>query len=71
MGAHGPFTVGTDARGAVKAAVMLEEVARTVHISRQLGEPKRLSQNDIDALYTRYQSVYGQRPRPADEDLPS
>src|SRR6188472_2195849 len=28
---HGPFTVGPDARSAVKAAVMLEDVARTVH----------------------------------------
>jgi L-ribulose-5-phosphate 4-epimerase len=29
---HGPFTVGPDARSAVKAAVMVEDVARTVHI---------------------------------------
>ena len=36
---HGPFTVGASARAAVKAAVLCEEVARTVHISRQLGEP--------------------------------
>ena len=35
---HGPFTIGTDARAAVKAAVMLEDVARTVHIARQLGD---------------------------------
>jgi L-ribulose-5-phosphate 4-epimerase len=60
MGAHGPFTVGPTARAAVKAAVMLEEVARTVHIARQLGEPSRLSPSDIDALYNRYQNVYGQ-----------
>ena len=37
---HGPFTVGADARAAVKAAVMCEDVCRTVHIARQLGEPK-------------------------------
>ena len=36
---HGPFTIGKDARDAVKAAVMVEDVARTVHIARQLGEP--------------------------------
>lgn len=60
MGGHGPFTVGPDARSAVKAAVMLEEVARTVHIARQLGEPTRLDQHDIDRLYARYQNVYGQ-----------
>ncbi len=57
---HGPFTVGADAKAAVKAAVMVEEVARTVHISRQLGEPIPIPQADIDRLYDRYQNVYGQ-----------
>lgn len=56
---HGPFTIGADARAAVKAAVMVEEVARTVHISRQLGEPLPIDQADIDSLYDRYQNVYG------------
>jgi L-ribulose-5-phosphate 4-epimerase len=60
MANHGPFTVGPDARSAVKAAVMLEDVARTVHISRQLGEPVPLATEDIDGLYERYQNVYGQ-----------
>ncbi|HYI59731.1 MAG TPA: L-ribulose-5-phosphate 4-epimerase [Microlunatus sp.] len=60
MRSHGPFTVGKDARAAVKAAVMVEEVARTVHISRQLGEPIPIPQADIDRLYDRYQNVYGQ-----------
>ncbi|ACV08161.1 L-ribulose-5-phosphate 4-epimerase [Jonesia denitrificans] len=57
---HGPFTIGKDAKDAVKAAVMVEEVARTVHISRQLGEPGRIGQDDIDRLFDRYQNVYGQ-----------
>ena len=57
---HGPFTVGKDARAAVKAAVMVEEVARAVHVSRQLGEPLPIDQRDIDSLYERYQNVYGQ-----------
>ncbi|WP_024286843.1 L-ribulose-5-phosphate 4-epimerase [Cellulomonas sp. KRMCY2] len=56
---HGPFTIGKDAKAAVKAAVMVEEVARTVHISRQLGEPLPIAQADIDHLYDRYQNVYG------------
>ncbi|WP_102160577.1 L-ribulose-5-phosphate 4-epimerase [Zhihengliuella halotolerans] len=56
---HGPFTIGADARAAVKAAVMCEEVARTVHISRQLGEPAPIAQAHIDSLYDRYQNVYG------------
>ncbi len=58
---HGPFTIGTDARDAVKAAVMCEEVARTVHISRQLGDPIPIEQDLIDSLFDRYQNVYGQQ----------
>ena len=57
---HGPFTIGPTAKAAVKAAVMCEEVARTVHIARQLGEPLAIEQSDIDSLYARYQNVYGQ-----------
>jgi L-ribulose-5-phosphate 4-epimerase len=57
---HGPFTIGVDAKDAVKAAVMLEDVARTVHIAREAGPLVPIPQEDIDALYTRYQNVYGQ-----------
>ena len=57
---HGPFTVGTSARAAVKAAVLCEEVARTVHLARQLGEPLPIPPDLIDALFDRYQNVYGQ-----------
>lgn len=61
MRSHGVFTIGTDARDAVKAAVMCEDAARTVLLARTLGELRRLDQDDIDALYDRYQNVYGQR----------
>jgi L-ribulose-5-phosphate 4-epimerase len=57
---HGPFTIGKDARDAVKAAVMVEDVARSVHIARQLGEPVPIPQDAIDRLFDRYQHVYGQ-----------
>jgi len=60
MANHGPFTIGRDARDAVKAAVMVEDVARTVHLSRQLGEPVPMATEDIDRLFDRYQNVYGQ-----------
>lgn len=60
MANHGPFTIGADARAAVKAAVMCEEVARTVHAARELGEPVPIAQEHVDALYERYQNVYGQ-----------
>ena len=57
---HGPFTIGTNAKDAVKAAVMLEDVARTVHIAREAGPLIPIPQDKIDALYNRYQNVYGQ-----------
>ncbi|GAA0565904.1 L-ribulose-5-phosphate 4-epimerase [Paractinoplanes ferrugineus] len=59
---HGVFTIGRSARDAVKAAVMCEDVARTVHIACQLGRPVPIAQADIDSLYARYQNVYGQEP---------
>jgi L-ribulose-5-phosphate 4-epimerase len=58
---HGPFTIGKDARSAVKASVMLEEVAKATHLAHQLGQPIAIPQADIDALNERYQNVYGQR----------
>jgi L-ribulose-5-phosphate 4-epimerase len=58
---HGVFTIGKDARDAVKAAVMCEDVARTVHVARQLGEPLAIAPDAVDKLYERYQNVYGQR----------
>jgi L-ribulose-5-phosphate 4-epimerase len=58
---HGVFTIGRTARAAVKAAVMCEDVARTVHLSRQLGEPVPIDQAYVDRLFDRYQNVYGQR----------
>jgi L-ribulose-5-phosphate 4-epimerase len=60
MRSHGVFTIGKDAREAVKAAVMCEDAARTVLLARTLGELEHLDQEDIDALHDRYQNVYGQ-----------
>ncbi|KQP77911.1 L-ribulose-5-phosphate 4-epimerase [Aeromicrobium sp. Leaf289] len=57
---HGVFSIGTDARSAVKAAVMCEDVARTVHVARQLGEPVPIAEQQVTSLFDRYQNVYGQ-----------
>ncbi|HEY4269762.1 MAG TPA: L-ribulose-5-phosphate 4-epimerase [Galbitalea sp.] len=57
---HGPFTIGVSAKDAVKAAVMCEDAARTVHIALGAGPVIPISQDRIDALYARYQNVYGQ-----------
>ena len=56
---HGVFTIGATPKAAVKAAVMCEDVAKTTHLAVALGAPKPISQANIDALYNRYQNVYG------------
>jgi L-ribulose-5-phosphate 4-epimerase len=61
MANHGVFTVGASAKAAVKTAVMCEDVARTVHLARQFGEPKPIPDDDVTRLWDRYQNVYGQR----------
>jgi len=58
---HGVFTIGPDARAAVKAAVMCEDVARTMHLARALGPVRPLAEGDVTSLHDRYQNVYGQR----------
>ena len=61
MRSHGVFTVGPTASDAVKAAVMCEDVARTVHLARAYGDPRPLARHQVDALHKRYQEEYGQR----------
>ncbi|MDN4472167.1 L-ribulose-5-phosphate 4-epimerase [Demequina zhanjiangensis] len=63
MANHGVFTIGKDAKDAVKAAVMCEDVARTTHIAKQGGDLVPIPQDKIDALFDRYQNVYGQKPQ--------
>lgn len=57
---HGPFTIGATAKDAVKAAVMVEDVARAVHHAALAGPLVPIPQAAIDSLYERYQNVYGQ-----------
>jgi len=57
---HGVFTVGPTATAAVKAAVMVEDVAHTVWIALQLGQPDEIAPEDVAKLHQRYTHVYGQ-----------
>jgi L-ribulose-5-phosphate 4-epimerase len=58
---HGVFTIGPDAEAAVKAAVMVEDVARTVWIALQLGLPDEIPASEVAKLRHRYAHVYGQK----------
>jgi len=57
---HGVFTVGPTVEAAVKAAVMVEDVARTVWIALQMGQPDEISPEDVAKLRHRYTHEYGQ-----------
>jgi L-ribulose-5-phosphate 4-epimerase len=57
---HGVFTVGKDAKAAVKAAVMTEDTAATVWLAMQIGTPEEIADEDVKKLHDRYTNVYGQ-----------
>jgi L-ribulose-5-phosphate 4-epimerase len=57
---HGVFTIGKNAKAAVKAAVMTEDNAKAVWLAMQIGVPDEIPQEDVDKLHQRYTNVYGQ-----------
>ncbi len=57
---HGVFTVGKNAEAALKAAVMVEDVAATIWLALQIGQPDEISPENVAKLHYRYTHVYGQ-----------
>ena len=57
---HGVFSFGANAKAALKAAVMLEDVAKTVHLALLLGKPQPLPPEEVSKWYDRYHTTYGQ-----------
>ncbi len=57
---HGVFAIGQDAKSAVKAAVMCEDVAKSMWIAHSLAPIDRIPDDFVDRLFDRYQNVYGQ-----------
>lgn len=60
MGNHGVFAWGTSPRAALKAAVMTEDVAKTVWLALQIGDPKVIPAEEAEKWYDRYHNRYGQ-----------
>jgi L-ribulose-5-phosphate 4-epimerase len=58
---HGVFAIGPDVMAAVKAAVMVEDVARTVFYALQLGQPDEIPPDEVARAHRRYMEQYGQR----------
>ena len=58
---HGVFTFGPSATAALKAAVMIEDIAHTCHLALLLGRPRTLSPAQARKFYRRYHELYGQQ----------
>lgn len=57
---HGVFTIGKNPLAALKAAVMVEDVARTVFLALQLGQPEAIPLAEVARARRRYLEEYGQ-----------
>jgi len=57
---HGPFTIGTSVNEALKAAIYLEESAKTLIMAKILGEPQPIPESIVDKLHKNYREKYGQ-----------
>ena len=57
---HGVFAIGGTPEAAVKAAVMVEDAARTVFFALQLGQPDEIPAEEVARAYRRYRDEYGQ-----------
>lgn len=60
---HGVFTLGISPEAALKAAVMVEDVAKTVHLALLRGEPEEIPPREVENLHFRYINAYGQGVR--------
>ena len=61
MRKHGVFSIGKDAKSALKAAIMCEDAAKSTFLAHQLGTPSPIEQKYVDSLFDRYQNVYGKK----------
>jgi L-ribulose-5-phosphate 4-epimerase len=57
---HGVFTIGKTPEAAVKTAVMIEDVARTVFYALQLGQLDEIPADEVARAHRRYLDEYGQ-----------
>ncbi|OHB70039.1 MAG: L-ribulose-5-phosphate 4-epimerase [Planctomycetes bacterium RBG_13_63_9] len=60
LGNHGTFAWGDTPTAALKAAVMTEDVAKTVHLAMQIGTPSEIPAEEAEKWYRRYHGGYGQ-----------
>jgi len=61
LGNHGVFAWGSSPKSALKAAIMVEDVAKTVWLAMQIGTPQAIPAEEAEKWYDRYQNRYGQK----------
>lgn len=59
MKQHGVFTIGATVQKALKAAIMVEDIAKTIWLALQIGSIESLPEDEIAANHERYQTRYG------------
>jgi L-ribulose-5-phosphate 4-epimerase len=59
---HGVFAIGPNGEEALKAAIMVEDIARTVWLAKAIGEPEEIPPDMVARLHLRYTHEYGQEP---------
>ncbi len=57
---HGVFTIGSSPRAALKTAVMLEDVAKTVFLAMLRGTPQAIPDEEVKRAHKKYLEQYGQ-----------
>lgn len=67
MRQHGVFTIGSSVQQALKAAVMVEDIAHTVWAAMHIGSLEELSPEEVRANHARYTSRYGTMTASIDE----
>lgn len=60
LGNHGVFAWGDSPKAALKAAIMTEDVAKTVWLAMQIGTPQAIPAEEAEKWYDRYHNRYGQ-----------
>ncbi len=61
LGKHGVFSWGNSPTAALKSAAMVEDVAKTIILAKQIGKVESLPPEQISLWNDRYQNRYGQR----------
>lgn len=57
---HGVFTLGPSPRTALKTAVMLEDLAKTVFLAMLRGAPLEIPEEEVKRAHKKYVEQYGQ-----------